>query len=127
MFRRHSHRLTTTFFVVLSLLFSQLALANYVCPQQAEVDAMAEMMASGTPCEGMDQDQPALCAEHSKASAQSFETIKLPTVSLPVVVQVLEFPLELDAAAALAVPVAATPEAQPPPDPLFLSTLRLRV
>ena len=127
MFRRHFHRLTTTFFVVLSLLFSQLALANYVCPQQAEVDAMAEMMASGTPCEGMDQDQPALCAEHSKASAQSFETIKLPTVSLPVVVQVLEFPLELDAAAALAVPVAATPEAQPPPDPLFLSTLRLRV
>ena len=84
-------------------------------------------MLSGTPCEGMGQDQPALCAEHSKASAQSFETIKLPTVSLPVVVQVLEFPLELDAAAALAVPVAATPEAQPPPDPLFLSTLRLRV
>lgn len=127
MFRRHIHRLTTTFFVVLSLLFSQLALANYVCPQQAEVDAMAEMMASGMPCEGMDQDQPALCAEHSKAPAQSFDSIKLPTVSLPTMVQVLELPLELDAAAARAVPVAATPEAQPPPDPLFLSTLRLRV
>lgn len=126
MLRRRVHRLTTTFFVVLSLLFSQLALANYVCPQQAQVDAMAEMMASGMPCEGMDQEQPGLCAEHSKASAQSFETIKLPTVSLPAVVQVLELPLQLDAAAARAVP-GATPEAQPPPDPLFLSTLRLRV
>jgi hypothetical protein len=29
--------------------------------------------------------------------------------------------------AARAMPVAATPEAQAPPDPLFLSTLRLRV
>ena len=127
MFRRSVHRLTTTFFVVVSLLFSQLALANYVCPQQQDAAAMAEMMASGTPCEGMDMDQPALCAEHSSGAPQSFETVKVPTVSVPMVVQVLELPLELEAAAARAVPVAATPEAQPPPDPLFLSTLRLRV
>jgi hypothetical protein len=32
-----------------------------------------------------------------------------------------------DALAAWAVPSAATSEAQAPPDPLFLSTLRLRV
>jgi hypothetical protein len=127
MVRRRLHRFTTTFFVVLSLLFSQLALANYVCPQQADVQAMAAMMASGMPCEGMDLDQPALCAEHSKATAQSFESIKLPTVSLPALVQVLELPLALEAAAARSVPPAATPEAQPPRDPLFLSTLRLRV
>jgi hypothetical protein len=127
MFRRRAHRLTTTLFVVVSLLFAQLALANYVCPQQAEGAAMAAMMASGMPCEDMDMDQPALCAEHSSGKPQTFEAVKLPAPSLPMVVQVLELPLALDAVAARAVPVAATPEAQPPPDPLFLSTLRLRV
>jgi hypothetical protein len=127
MVRRSVQRLTTTFFVVLSLLFSQLALANYVCPEQQNAAAMAELMASGMPCEGMDTDQPALCAELSSGVPQSFETIKLPAPTLPMVVQVLELPLELDANAARAVPAAATPEAQPPPDPLFLSTRRLRV
>ena len=39
---------------------------------------------------------------------------------------VIELPFMLDAVAR-AVPWAATPEAQPPPSPLFLSTLRLRV
>ncbi|WP_377154953.1 hypothetical protein ACFJIX_22680 [Roseateles sp. UC29_93] len=65
MLRRLAHRLTVTCYVALSLLFSQLALANYVCPQEQDMAAMADMVASGTPCEGMDMDQPALCAEHS--------------------------------------------------------------
>jgi hypothetical protein len=105
----------------------QLALANYVCPQQQDVEAMAEVMAVGMPCEGMDMDQPALCAEHSSSAPQSFETVNVPAVSAPMVVQVLELPLELEARQARAVPWTATPEAQPPPDPLFLSTRRLRV
>jgi hypothetical protein len=123
MLRHRLHRLTTAFCVVVSLLFSQLALANYVCPEQTEV----AVMASGMPCEGMDMDQPALCAEHSSSAPQSFESAKAPTPSLPMIVQVLDLPFALDACAARAVPLAATPEAQPPPDPLFLSTLRLRV
>jgi len=127
MLRLHCHRLTTTFFVVLSLLFSQLALANYVCPGQADAAAMAEMMASGEPCEGMDQAQPVLCHQHSAAAVQSFEAVKLPAASLPMVVQVIVMPLVLQAIEAEALPVASAPEARPPPDPLFLSTLRLRV
>ena len=127
MARRPIHRLTTTILVVLSLLFSQLALAGYVCPGQSDAEAMAAMMAAGQPCEGMDQAQPTLCHQHATGTAQSFEAIKLPAASLPVVVQVLELPLLLDAGAAIAPPIAATPEARPPPGPLFLSTLRLRV
>ena len=127
MARRRINRLSTTFFVVLSLLFSQLAVASYVCPKQADAAAMVAMMQAGVPCEGMDQDQPGLCAEHSSSAAQSFEAVKVPTVSLPMVVQVLELPVVLDAVEAATVPSAATTEAQPPPDPLFLSTLRLRV
>jgi hypothetical protein len=127
MARRSVHRLTTTFFVVLSLLFSQLALASYVCPGQSDAEAMAAMMAAGQPCEGIDQAQPALCHQHSAGTVQSFEAIKLPAASQPVVVQVLELPLVLDAGEAVALPMAATAQARPPPDPLFLSTLRLRV
>jgi hypothetical protein len=127
MLRRRRHRLTTALFVVLSLLFSQLALAQYVCPQQADVEAMAAMMEAGQPCEGMDPDQPVLCHQHSADSAKTFEAVKLPLASQPAVVQVLELPLVLEAQAARAVPPTATSEAQPPPDPLFLSTLRLRV
>jgi hypothetical protein len=127
MSRRPLHRLTTTFFVVLSLLFSQLALANYVCPAKADAAAMAEMMAAGEPCEGMDQAQPVLCHQHSADAAQSFEAVKLPAVSLPMVVQVIVLPLVLEAIEDEALPAASAPEARPPPDPIFLSTLRLRV
>jgi hypothetical protein len=124
MLRRRSHRITTTLLVVLSLLFSQLALARYVCPQQADRLAMAAMMNAGTPCEGMDPQQPVLCHQHATDPGKSFETVKLPTVSLPAIVQVVELPRVPEARAVL--PMASF-EAQPPPDPLFLSTLRLRV
>lgn len=127
MLRHRIHRLTTTFFVVLSLLFSQLALAQYVCPQEADIETMAAMMESGTPCEGMDPQQPVLCHQHSADPAKTFEAVKLPAAAQPAVVQVLELPLMLEAQEARAISVAATSETQPPPDPLFLSTLRLRV
>lgn len=125
--RHRRHRSTTTFFVLLSLLFSQLALAQYVCPQAADVEAMAAMMAAGQPCDGMDQDQPVLCHQHSVDPAKTFEAAKLPVVGQPAVMQVLELPVVLEAQAARAVPPTATSEARAPPDPLFLSTLRLRV
>lgn len=124
---RRLHRLTTTFCVVLALLFSQLALASYVCPQQAGMATMAAMMDAGMPCDGMDQEQPVLCHQHAADPGKTFEAMKLPTASLPMVLQVLELPLALDAEVARTLPVAAAPEARPPPDPLFLSTLRLRV
>ncbi len=127
MLRRPLHRLTTTFFMVFALLFSQLALAGYVCPAQAEASAMVGMMASGEPCEGMDPAQPVLCHQHSAGAAQTFEPVKLPAASLPMLVQVLVLPMVLQAIEAIAVPAAASPEAQPPPGPVFLSTLRLRV
>jgi hypothetical protein len=120
-------RLTAAFFVVTSLLFSQLAMANYSCPAEADAAAMGEMAASGTPCDGIDKAQPALCHEHSTSAPQSFEAVKAPVPSLPMVIQVLQLPLVLDAAETVAIPPADTPDARPPPDPLFLSTLRLRV
>jgi hypothetical protein len=138
MVRRSAQRLTTTFFVVLSLLFSQLALANYVCPEPAQGPAEMPAMqtAAGEPCESMgmaagqamDQEQPVLCHQHCVNAPQSFDPVQVPAVSLPAVVQVLVVPHPMDAGATASVVFAqAARERPPPPDPLFLSTLRLRV
>ncbi len=127
MFRRRLTRLATAFFAVLSLTFAQLALASYVCPGQADAQAMAELMAAGMPCEGMDTQRPALCHQHAADPGKTFEAVKLPAVSLPAVIRMVELPLVLDPDTARAVPEAEMPEARPPPHPLFLSTLRLRV
>jgi hypothetical protein len=127
MYRCRTHRLLTSFVMVCSLLFSQLALAQYVCPGQASLESMAEAMASGQSCDGMDLQQPALCHQHAADAGKNFEAAKLPTLSLPLILQVLELPLVPEAAASTGVPEAATSEAQPPPDPIYLSTLRLRV
>ena len=86
-------------------------------------------MAPGEPCEGMasDQDQPVLCLQHCTNAPQSFDAFKVPTVSLPAVVQVLVVPLLVDVGAAESVVFSQAGRERPPPDPLFLSTLRLRV
>ena len=121
------HRILTVFFMVLSLLFSQLALANYVCPQQSAAAAMAEMMAAGEPCAGMDTEQPVLCHQYGVNAPQSVELAKVPTPSLPAIIQMLVVPGVVDASRASALTIAAVLEVRPPPDPVFLSTLRLRV
>lgn len=127
MARRRPLQLTTTLLVVLSLLFSQLALAAYVCPGQQEMDAMVQRMAADMPCDGMDDSQPVLCHEFSASAPQSVEAAKVPTPTLPMVVQVLLLPREAGDIRTEAAPRSAEPEPRPPPDPLFLSTLRLRV
>jgi hypothetical protein len=118
--------LTTTLLVVLSLLFSQLALARYVCPGQSD-PAMAAMMQAGMPCEGMDEAQPVLCHQHSTDPAKTFEAVKLPAAAQPAVVQVLTLPLVPEPGTVSALSASIASEARPPPDPIFLSTLRLRV
>jgi hypothetical protein len=127
MSRRHRIPLGTALFLVWSLLFAQLALAQYVCPRQGDAEVMARMMADGLPCEGMDLQQPALCHQHSADPGKTFEALKLPVATLPAIVHVLELPLVLHHESASVVPPTANAEAWPPPDPLFLSTLRLRV
>lgn len=136
MVRRSAQRLTTTLLVVLSLLFSQLALANYVCPDSPQKPPVPAMqMASGEPCEGMgmdagkpmDQEQPSLCYQHCASAPQSADPVQVPAVSLPAVVQVLVVPLVLDGVDAESAHFAEVGRARPPADPLFLSTHRLRV
>jgi hypothetical protein len=114
----------TTFLVVVSLLFSQLALASYVCGQDAL--AAAQMAAMQQPCEGMDVDQPNLCFQFAADPSQSFEQAKVAAPSLPALVSVLVLP-SIASVDLLELAHGTPAELRPPPDPLFLSTLRLRV
>jgi hypothetical protein len=127
MLRRPSvRRCVTVFAVMVSLLFSQLALAAYACPGVPDSTVMTEMMAAGEPCAGMDMAQPVLCHEHAVAKTLSFEPLKIATPSLPAIVQTLVLPVLL-ASDVRGLPLAGQPEQRPPPDPVFLTTHRLRV
>jgi len=88
---------------------------------------MSERMAAGMPCDGDDPATPVLCHQHATDAAQSFEMAKVAAPSLPAVVQVLVLPSMHDWASRLVVLFGQRPEAWPPPDPLFLQTLRMRV
>jgi len=124
---RQRSRRATSLIVVVALLFSQFALATYVCPGLSVEARMSERMAAGMPCDGDDPATPVLCHQHATDAAQSFEMAKVAAPSLPAVVQVLVLPSMHDWASRLVVLFGQRPEAWPPPDPLFLQTLRMRV
>jgi hypothetical protein len=123
---RRLSRCRTAVLVVLSLLFSQMALANYLCPAQVPAPSMMEM-APGAPCEGMDAAQPALCHQRAADPGQVVQPAQVVAPSLPAIIQVLFAPMVVRALDAVAIPRTSSAEAQPPPDPIFLATLRLRV
>lgn len=80
-------RLITALLVLVSLLFTQLAVARYVCPsglektaQMAEIAAMAQ---AGMPCAesmaaSMDGAQPNLCHAYCQAGHQTADKFELP-------------------------------------------------
>lgn len=135
------HRTLTAFLAVLVLMWSQWALAAYACPGGGHAPgapispvAMAERMAAGEPCDGMadagGSDQPALCHQHCADAPQSADTAQPPVPALPALLQAWPAPARpLPVALATAPPGQrdAAAALQAPPDPLFLSTLRLRV
>ena len=123
---RERSRWVTSLIVVIALLFSQLALASYICPGLSAEEQMSETMAAGMPCDGDDPDMPVLCHQHAADASQSFEMAKVAAPSLPTVVQTFILPSLLDWARPVVVPFGERSEAKPPPDPLFLQTLRLR-
>jgi len=126
-FLSRQRRFTTTLAVVLTMLFSQLALANYVCPGAPAPEQIAAMMVAGEPCSGMDEAAPVLCHQFGADATQSFEAAKLAAPTLPGIVQFVVLPVVLDSASLVALPFSTTSDARPPPEPVFLQTLRLRV
>jgi hypothetical protein len=90
------YRFATALIALFGMLFMQLAVAAYVCPEyqmgqagQADgpmtmsVVAIAQDMSG---CKGMDSEQPGLCDAHDRSGAQSLDKPELPQVqSFPVV------------------------------------------
>lgn len=123
---RPLRRYAITVLVMVSVLFSQMALASYVCPGIDTPETMAQAMAEGAPCDGMDTAQPVLCHQHAADASQSFEKVKAATPSLPAVVHALVVPVVL-LSDVQGLALQSAPEPHPPPDPVFLATRRLRV
>jgi hypothetical protein len=85
-----STRLVAAVIAVISLLFTQLALASYACPgvttpARMTMAAADNGMAGMDHCTGMDKAQPTLCHAHTHADPQSLNKPDLPSV-LPFVV-----------------------------------------
>lgn len=87
------YRFITVLLALMSLLFSQLALASYVCPAGDSRAAVAQAVAkTGMPCAEsmgmlMDEAQPHLCRAHCQADQtvqQKAEALQIPVLaSLP--------------------------------------------
>jgi hypothetical protein len=76
MFRPRLFRFLTVLVALFSLLFTQLAVAAYACPDMAPVKAALMLDASGQPmqdCPMADKASPSLCQAHAKGSPQSFD------------------------------------------------------
>jgi hypothetical protein len=80
------YRLAAASFTLFALLFTQLAVAAYACPQFGNGDPVGRNLvidADMPGCQGMelDQDAPTLCVAHCDDAAQSADTPSAPTVS----------------------------------------------
>lgn len=85
MFLRRRHRLITVLFALCSLLFMQLAVAAYACPDNlsklSEAAAMAEagMVCASDSSLSMDDEQPGLCHAHCQSAQQTVEKVQAPS------------------------------------------------
>ena len=84
-FRRH--RLITVLIAMVTLLFTQLAVARYVCPSEmvGGAEYSVVMAHDGMPCAtsmptSMDTGQSGLCQAHCQADQQSAEAYALPVL-----------------------------------------------
>lgn len=69
-------------FALVSLLFSQLAVASYVCPVRGTASEVAAMAQAAMPCAGdmgmVDEDQAGLCHAHCQSAQQSVDKVQVP-------------------------------------------------
>ncbi len=80
-----STRFLAAVIAAISLLFTQLALASYVCPgtgtpERMSVAAAGNGMSGMDHCAGVDKAQPSLCHAHNHSDPQSLNKPDLPSV-----------------------------------------------
>jgi hypothetical protein len=83
MFRRHRHRRWVAFLALVGLLFQQLAMATYLCPQEMAalaVPVVADSTDVMSPCHASATADPARCHEHCHPSTASVDHAPPPSV-----------------------------------------------
>lgn len=125
---KHSHSLFARLLALLLLatvLFARLAVAGYVCPQEAESAIGSAAMGSMASCPNMDHMQPALCADHQHDGRHwadnNGHSDDLGALPAP------EFAYVLPRTPSLRRPLPTEGSAIPSPEPLYLATARLRI
>lgn len=104
-----SSRIVAALFTLFSLLFTQLAVASYTCPQLSMADHAGARMQDMPGCSGMDAGNPNLCAAHCDAGHQSLDIAAAPQ-ALPFIAGQLTLVLpSLGLMSADAIAPAATP------------------
>lgn len=120
--------------LVVALLFMQMAAAAYACPRGLAGDVGGAMAAmpdcAGASAMAMDPDQPQLCKVHCDQGTQAVNPLPAgdASASAPILVAVLDWSGGMALRAPPATPRASLPTGAPPPGspPLFLSLLVLR-
>jgi hypothetical protein len=85
---RRKYRVLTALIALLGVLFTQLAVAAYVCPSLIKGDLHPTMMAGDSSpmqsmpnCDQPDSTEPALCLAHCQDAKSSLDRADLPTVA----------------------------------------------
>jgi hypothetical protein len=120
MIRSRRLRLLTAVVALFSLLFMQVALAGYACPDLVPAPNVPMLDAAGQPmvdCPQVDRDSPSLCHAHTHKIAQSLDKPDAPSV-LPFIATGFALPILWPAdTASLAAPPLDVPHpagASPP-------------
>lgn len=87
-----TQRFAGALLALISILFTQIAVAGYVCPRDqiqqvaATIQAAEAMTAAMLDCEGMDHEQRPLCEAQVKGNSLSLERTEVSSVSTPPIV-----------------------------------------
>lgn len=126
-----SSRYVAALITLFSLLFTQLAVAAYTCPQLPTVNhatAHMQTMPAMPGCAGMDARQANLCAAHCDAGHQSLDAGAAPQVAPFIAGQLaLVLPSGEPAAAELAAPATAAPLTRATAPPLAIRHCRFHI
>lgn len=98
-------RFVAALIALLSMLFTQLAVASYVCPNKGggQDQAVVTMTPVSAPsgmngCAGLDVEQPSLCHAHGQVGNQSLDKPDLPQVQPFIAVGLMQALTYLDTA-----------------------------
>lgn len=82
MFRNFRHRMITVLLALTSLLFSQLAVAAYICPGKVSNAAQTGMPCTDAMAMVTDESHPNLCRAHCQADQQKADTYQIPVLAV---------------------------------------------